>query len=204
MFSNLYSESEGEIMGKYGYARVSTTAQSLDEQIEQLEAQGIEPNNIYAEKFTGTKTDRPEFNKVLRNLNKGDELVVTKLDRLARNSREALDIIEPLLDNGVEINVLNVGKLDNTTIGKLTYQILLAVAEMERNTIVERTQAGKEYAKKHNKNYKEGRPKRTITRYYENIYKYLKDGHSYTETERYFNVSRSTIYRIKKQIEQEK
>ena len=188
-------------MTTYGYARVSTNGQNLDEQIEQLEAQGIEPSNIYSEKFTGTKTDRPEFNKVLRQLSKGDELVVTKLDRLARNSREALEIIEPLLDKGIEINVLNVGKLDNSTVGKLTYQILLAVAEMERNMIVERTQAGKEYAKKHNKNYKEGRPKRTITRYYENIYKYLKDGHSYTETERYFNVSRSTIYRIKKQIE---
>ena len=203
VFSNLRSESEGKIMTKYGYARVSTTAQSLDDQIEQLEAQGIEPNNIYAEKFTGTKTDRPQFNKVLKQLSKGDELIVTKLDRLARNSREALDIIEPLMDNGVEINVLNVGKLNNTTVGKLTYQILLAVAELERNTIVERTQEGKEYARKHNKNYKEGRPRRTITRYYENIYKYLKNGHSYTETEKFFNISRSTIYRIKKQIEQD-
>ncbi|WP_146038927.1 recombinase family protein, partial [Fructilactobacillus sanfranciscensis] len=87
-------------MTTYGYARVSTNAQSLDEQIEQLEAQGIEPNSIYSEKFTGTKTNRPQFNKVLKQLNKGDTLVVTKLDRLARNSREALDIIEPLLDNG--------------------------------------------------------------------------------------------------------
>ena len=191
-------------MGKYGYARVSTTAQSLDDQIEQLKEQGIEPSNIYSEKFTGTKTDRPQFNKVLKQLHKGDELVVTKLDRLARNSREALDIIEPLMDKGIEINVLNVGKLNNTTVGKLTYQILLAVAEMERNTIVERTQAGKRYAKKHNKNYKEGRPKRTITKYYKNIYKYLKSGHSYTDTEKYFNISRSTIYRIKKQIEQDK
>lgn len=190
-------------MTKYGYARVSTSAQSLNEQIGQLQEQGIEPSNIYSEKFTGTKTDRPQFNKVIRNLSKGDTLVVTKLDRLARNSREALDIIEPLMDKGIEINVLNVGKLDNSTVGKLTYQILLAVAEMERNMIVERTQSGKAYAKKHNKNFKEGRPKRTITKYYQNIYNYLKNGHSYTDTEKYFNVSRSTIYRIKRQIEQD-
>lgn len=190
-------------MTTYGYARVSTNGQNLDEQIEQLEAQGIEPSNIYSEKFTGTKTDRPEFNKVLRQLSKGDELVVTKLDRLARNSREALEIIEPLLDKGIEINVLNVGKLDNSTVGKLTYQILLAVAEMERNMIVERTQAGKEYAKKHNKNYKEGRPKRVITRRYINIYKYLKNGHSYSETAEYFGVARTTVYNIKRQIEQD-
>ena len=191
-------------MTTYGYARVSTNGQNLDEQIEQLKEQGIEPSNIYAEKFTGTKTDRPEFNKVLRNLNKGDELIVTKLDRLARNSREALDIIEPLMDKGIEINVLNVGKLNNSTVGKLTYQILLAVSEMERNMIVERTQAGKEYARKHNKNYKEGRPKRVITRRYRNIYKYLKNGHSYSETAEYFGVSRTTVYNIKRQIEQDK
>ena len=190
-------------MTKYGYARVSTNAQSLDDQIEQLKEQGIEPNNIYSEKFTGTKTDRPQFNELLKQLSKGDELVVTKLDRLARNTREALEIIEPLLDKGIEINVLNVGKLNNSTIGKLTYQILLAVAEMERNTIVERTQAGKEYAKKHNKNYKEGRPKRVITRRYINIYKYLKNGHSYSETAEYFGVARTTVYNIKRQIEQD-
>ena len=191
-------------MTKYGYARVSTNAQSLDEQIEQLEAQGIEPNSIYAEKFTGTKTDRPQFNKLLSTIKSGDELIVTKLDRLARNTQEALKVIDKLLDDDITINVLNLGILENSTIGKLTYQILLAVAEMERNTIVERTQEGKAYARKHNKNYKEGRPKRTITRYYKNIYKYLKNGHSYTETESYFNISRSTIYRIKKQIEQDK
>ena len=191
-------------MTKYGYARVSTSAQSLDEQIEQLKEQVIEPNNIYSEKFTGTKTDRPQFNELLSTIKSGDTLVVTKLDRLARNSREALDIIEPLMDKGIEINVLNVGKLNNSTIGKLTYQLLLAVAEMERNMIVERTQEGKAYARKHNKNYREGRPKRVITRYYKNIYKYLTNGHSYTETESYFNISRSTIYRIKKQIEQDK
>lgn len=190
-------------MTKYGYARVSTSAQSLDEQIEQLEAQGIEPNNIYSEKFTGTKTDRPQFNELLSTIKSGDELIVTKLDRLARNTQEALKVINKLLDDDITINVLNLGILENSTVGKLTYQILLAVAEMERNTIVERTQAGKEYAKKHNKNYKEGRPKRVITKYYKNIYKYLTNGHSYTETESYFNISRSTIYRIKKQIEQD-
>ena len=190
-------------MTKYGYARVSTTAQSLDEQIEQLKEQVIEPNNIYSEKFTGTKTDRPQFNELLSTIKSGDTLVVTKLDRLARNTQEALKVINKLLDNDITINVLNLGTLENSTTGKLVTTILLAVAEMERNMILERTKAGKEYAKKHNKNYKEGRPKRVITRYYKNIYKYLTNGHSYTETESYFNISRSTIYRIKKQIEQD-
>lgn len=190
-------------MTKYGYARVSTNAQSLDDQIEQLKEQVIEPNNVYSEKFTGTKTDRPQFNELLSTIKSGDTLVVTKLDRLARNTQEALKVINKLLDNDITINVLNLGTLENSTTGKLVTTILLAVAEMERNMILERTQAGKEYAKKHNKNYKEGRPKRVITKYYENIYNYLKNGHSYTETESYFNISRSTIYRIKKQIEQD-
>lgn len=190
-------------MTKYGYARVSTNAQSLDDQIEQLKEQVIEPNNVYSEKFTGTKTDRPQFNELLSTIKSGDTLVATKLDRLARNTQEALKVINKLLDNDITINILNLGTLENSTTGKLVTTILLAVAEMERNMILERTQAGKEYAKKHNKNYKEGRPKRVITKYYENIYNYLKNGHSYTETESYFNISRSTIYRIKKQIEQD-
>lgn len=190
-------------MTKYGYARVSTNAQSLDEQIEQLEAQGIETNNIYAEKFTGTKTNRPEFNKVLKQLNKGDTLVVTKLDRLARNTQEALKVINKLLDNDITINVLNLGTLENSTTGKLVTTVLLAISQMERDLIVERTQAGKEYAKKHNKNFKEGRPKRVITKYYMNIYKYLKNGHSYSETAEYFGVARTTVYNIKRQIEQD-
>lgn len=191
-------------MTTYGYARVSTNGQNLDEQIEQLRAHDIEPTNIFSEKFTGTKTNRPQFNELLSTIKSGDTLVVTKLDRLARNTQEALKVINKLLDDDITINVLNLGILENSTTGKLVTTVLLAISQMERDLIVERTQAGKEYAKKHNKNFKEGRPKRVITKYYMNIYKYLKNGHSYSETAEYFGVARTTVYNIKRQIEQDK
>ncbi|OTO01319.1 resolvase [Enterococcus sp. 5B3_DIV0040] len=101
-------------MTKYGYARVSTASQSTKEQIQQLLENGVE-KNIFSEKFTGTKRDRPKFNQLLDCLKPGDEIVVTELDRFARNTREALEIIEPLLDDNVTIKVLNLGTIENTS-----------------------------------------------------------------------------------------
>ncbi|MDT0274265.1 recombinase family protein, partial [Enterococcus faecium] len=95
--------------------------------------------NIFSEKFTGTKRDRPKFNQLLAGLKPGDEIVVTKLDRFARNTREALEIIEPLLDDNVTIKVLNLGTIENTSMGRMVTRTLLSVAEMERDMIVERT-----------------------------------------------------------------
>ena len=187
-------------MTVYGYARVSTRGQDLHDQIEQLRNAGVKPENIFAEKFTGTKMKRPQFDKLLQVVKQGDTITATKLDRLARNTREALNVLDPLMDKGVKFHVLNMGMLDNSTIGKLVRTVLLAVADMERDMIVDRTQEGKRYDKKHNPNYREGRPKRQITPHYQAIYDYLQN-HSYTETEKAFNVSRSTVYRIKKQIE---
>lgn len=189
-------------MTVYGYARVSTRGQDLHDQIEQLKKADVPKENIYAEKFTGTKMNRPEFEKLIKIVKPSDTIIVTKLDRLARNTREALNVLDPLMAKGVKFNVLNMGMLDNSSIGKLVRTVLLAVAEMERDMIVNRTQAGKEYSKAHNPNYREGRPKRQITPHYQAIYDYLQD-HSYTETEKAFNVSRSTVYRIKKQVESE-
>ncbi|RXA79347.1 recombinase family protein [Latilactobacillus sakei] len=184
----------------YGYARVSTANQNLDEQLSELKAVGVDSQNIYAEKFTGTTTDRPEFQKLLQQLNANDILVVTKLDRFARNTREALAVIEPLLDQGTIIRVLNLGTIENTPMGKMIVRTLLSVAEMERDMIVERTQAGKEYAKKKNPNYREGRPRRQIGEHERAVYDYLKS-HSANQTAQAFNISRSTVFRVKKQIE---
>lgn len=140
---------------KYGYARVSTVSQELGVQLQALEAEGCEV--IYREKFTGTKVDRPELQAALSALQEGDTLVVTKLDRLARNTREGIDIIEALFAKGVKVHVLNVGLLENTTMGRFFLQTLLAVAEMERNMIVERTQEGKAIARQR-ADFREGRP----------------------------------------------
>lgn len=187
---------------EYGYARVSTTGQSLEEQIAKLMSTGIDKKNIYSEKVTGTHLDRPRFNKLIGKLEQGDSLTVTKLDRLARNTREALEIIEDLMKRDVTINVLNVGKIEDTPIGKMIYTILLSVAELERDMIVERTQEGKAYAKKNNPNYTEGRPKRKLTDRYLKAIEYLKEN-SYKETEKLTGISKSTLQRIKKQYIEE-
>lgn len=87
-------------------------------------------------------------------------MIITKLDRFARNTREALNLIDDLLKEKIMIKVLNLGTIDNTPIGRMIVRTLLSVAEMERDMIIERTQAGKIFASQHNPNYKEGRPKR--------------------------------------------
>lgn len=189
-------------MTMYGYARVSTTSQNLGDQKQQLKNFGVENKNIYAEKITGTTTDRPVFNQLLAILKEDDMLVITKLDRLARNTREALDVVDNLLTAGVTIEVLNLGRISNDTSGKLVYTILLAVAEMERDMIVSRTQEGKKFAKKYNKNYKEGRPKRKLTKQYLHALEVLKHN-TYKETAELTNLSISTLQRIKKQYDEE-
>lgn len=182
----------------YGYARVSTLNQSLASQINALTELGIEQNDIFTDKFTGTKTNRPGFKQLLSHLRPNDTLVVTKLDRLARNTREALNIIDDLQANKVIINILNLGIIDNSSIGKFTTTVLLAVAEMERDMIVERTQSGKEYAKKHNSNYKDGRRTRLTGKNkdkYPAIFEY-KQSHTAEETAKAFNISVRTVFYV--------
>ena len=143
----------------YGYARVSTAGQetygnSLDDQRNQLmQAGAVE---VYEEHYTGTKMDRPEFEKLLSKLKEGDTLIVTKLDRFARNATDGYKTIKELMDRGVAVNILNMGLCNNTSMGHLMLHVLLAFAEFERDMIVERTTAGKKIARKR-EGYREGR-----------------------------------------------
>lgn len=188
-------------MGKIiGYCRVSTKLQaregnSLEQQKEEI-IDKYSNAEIYQESYTGTKTDRPVFNDVFSKLSKGDMLVVTKLDRLARNTVEGIKIVEDLFNKGVSVHVLNVGLLENTTMGKFFLTTLLAVAEMERNTILERTQAGKEIAKT-KEGYKEGRPKKYTKKQLDNAMKMLEE-YSYTEVSEITGISKSTLQREKR------
>ena len=184
---------------KYGYARVSTTQQDLESQLQSLEAEGC--NKIYKEKFTGTKTDRPVFNAVLETLHAGDTLVVTKLDRLARNTVEGIEVIESLFAKDVRVHVLNVGLLENTTMGRFFLTTMLAVAEMERNLIVERTQEGRAIARQR-EGYREGRPKKFGREQIEHAVGLLKD-HSYTQVEKLTGISKSTLIREVRKIKAE-
>ena len=144
---------------KYGYGRVSSPGQqlegnSLPEQERKLREAGAE--EVVLECFTGTTVERPLFSELLKKLEAGDTLYVTKLDRFARAS-DAGKIIEELINRGVTVNILNFGIANNTPTGKLMVNIIFSFAQYERDMIWERTQEGKMAAKMKNPDYKEGR-----------------------------------------------
>lgn len=144
----------------YGYARVSTKGQlrdgnSLDAQHESLSEAGC--TEIVQEAFTGTTTDRPDFDALLERLSDGDTLVVTKLDRIARTVTGGCEVVRSLLDRGVTVRVLNMGTLDNTPVGKMMVSVMFAMAEFERDMIAQRTAEGKAVARQ-KPGWREGRP----------------------------------------------
>lgn len=188
-----------------GYCRVSTNGQLEGNGLEVQEKEILDKYSnaeIVKEAFTGTKRDRPMFNKLIEELQEGDTLVVTKLDRLARNTVEGIQIIEGLFDKGVAVHVLNVGLLENTTMGKFFLTTLLAVAEMERNIIIERTQAGKEIAKQ-DPNFREGRPKIYGAKQIDHALKLL-ESKTYKQVEELTGISKSTLIRAKRKLNENK
>ena len=184
----------------YGYARVSTRGQakdgnSLEAQENALRSAGA--TEIYADAFTGTKTHRPELNKLMAVMRSGDTMVVTKLDRIARSATQGIELVEKLLDRGIVVHVLNMGLMDNTPTGKLIRNIMLAFAEFERDMIVERTQEGKAIAKQ-NPNFKEGRPKKFSKAQVNHAVDLLNE-YSYKQVEQMTGISKSTLIRAKKE-----
>ena len=127
----------------FGYARVSTNSQardgnSLEAQIHSLKEARAE--KIFSDVFSGSKNDRPELDKLLKIIQSGDTLIITKLDRIARSVMNGIQLIETLNNNGVIIQVLNIGIIDNSPTGKLIRNIMLAFSEFERDMIIQRTQ----------------------------------------------------------------
>lgn len=183
----------------YGYARVSTAGQaakgnSLEDQLELLKNAGCSESNIFLESYTGTKMERPVFNSLLGKLQTGDTLVVTKLDRFARNADDGGKQIKDLLDRGISVHVLNMGLIDNTPMGKLIMHVVLAFAEFERDMIVERTQAGKAIARQ-KPGYHEGRN----SKYGKKEIEAIRSGASWDD----LGMSRSTWYRLKGKVDTE-
>lgn len=183
---------------KYGYARVSTTDQKLENQLEALKIAGAD--KIYQEKFTGTTTERPEFTKLLQQLNPDDTLIVTKLDRFARNTREALDIIQDLFNREIKVNILNMGLIDNTPTGQLIFTIFSAFAQFERDMIVTRTQEGKAYAKRNDPHFREGRPQTYTDEQMRLAYQLRQQGMTYKMIARKTGISERTQQRRFKSI----
>ena len=194
----IQARKRGVFMTKYGYARVSTPDQKLANQIDRLKQAGAE--EIYQEKFTGTTTQRPQFNLLLTKLETGDTLIITKLDRFARNTKEALEIIQQLFDQNIKVQILNMGTIDNTPTGQLIFTIFSAFAQFERDMIVTRTQEGKLYAKKNDPNFREGRPKTYTDEQIKFAYELRQQGMTYKMIERKTGISVKTQQRRFKSI----
>ena len=189
----------------YGYARVSTVGQardgnSLEAQKVALTAAGAQ--EIFVDRFTGTKIERPEFARLRALLREGDTLIVTKLDRFARTVGQASELITELIDAGVTVNVLNLGVLDNSSMSVLMRNILLSFSQFERDMIIQRTQEGKAIARM-KPGYREGRKPKYTPEQIRHALDLLQE-HSYTQVERMTGISKSTLIRAMRKHKEER
>ena len=187
----------------YGYARVSTAQQDYATQIEDLKRAGA--TKIFKDKYTGTTADRPEFDKLMAKIKNGDTLIVTKLDRLARNTQDALNIVKKMNAEGAILRVLNIGTIDNSPSGRLIFTVFSAFAEFERDLIVSRTQEGKAWAKANNPNFHDGMPRKYDQEQINFAWKlHTQDHMSYSEISKKLGMSKATIYRRFRELKQNK
>ncbi|BBV93051.1 MULTISPECIES: recombinase family protein [Enterobacter] len=176
-------------MATVGYARVSTTGQSLDTQLEALS--GCE--KIFREKISGAKDDRPELQAMLEFVREGDVVQVTKLDRLARNTRHLLEVSEYLQGKGVALNILNIGINTATPTGKLMLTMIGAIATFEREMMLERQAEGIALAKLKGK-YKGRKP--TARSKAKEVIVLVENGTSKAEISHLLKIGITSIYRI--------
>lgn len=184
----------------FAYCRVSTADQTPDNQVREIEAAGfaIQPNRVVAECISGSSeaSQRPGFSKLVDRMESGDVLVVTKLDRLGRNAMDVRSSIEALAASGVKVHCLALGGMDLTSpAGKMTMQVLAAVAEFERDLIIERTQAGQARARAEGKHM--GRPAKTTQAQRETIRRALARGATVTSVASEHRISRATVVGIR-------
>ncbi|MEO1263183.1 MAG: recombinase family protein [Bacteroidota bacterium] len=180
---------------KIGYARVSTRDQSIDLQMDALKKAGC--GKIYSEQVSGTKSDRPKLKEMLKQLRKGDVVVVWKLDRLGRSLRDLVSLISTFQDIGAGFKSLQ-DSIDTTTpTGKLTFHLFAALAEFERDIISTRTKAGLDAARARGR--KGGRPKglskkaQDKARLAESLY--TEKERSISEICDHLEISKPTLYR---------
>ncbi|HMT42643.1 MAG TPA: recombinase family protein [Sphingorhabdus sp.] len=183
----------------FAYCRVSTADQSLDTQIHEIEAAGfnIEPRRVIAETASGSTSamERKGFRRLVDKLDWDDVLIVTKLDRLGRNAMDVRATVEQLARMQVRVHCLALGGVDlASAAGKMTMAVISAVAEFERDLLIERTQAGLKRAKAQGK--KLGRPRSLTSDQQEKIRSRRKEGASLGVLAKEFGVSRSAIQRV--------
>ena len=177
----------------YGYARVSTDGQTLASQDADLHAAGCA--KIYSEKVSGARTDRIALAKVLRRLEPGDVLMVTRLDRLARSTRDLLNILDTVAKAGAGFKSLKDAWADTTTAhGRLMLTILGGLAEFERELILARTDDGRKRAQANGVKF--GRPAKLNPHQRQEALRRLQEGEAQADVARSYAVSQATISRL--------
>lgn len=178
---------------KIGYARVSTQDQKLDLQLKALKSAGCQ--KIFREKVSGANRNRPEFERMLDQIRTGDTIIVWRLDRLARSTRDLLNTMETLGDTGAQFQSLSEPWANTTThAGKMIMTVFAGIAEFERDLIRERTGAGRDAARKRGVRF--GRPNKLSPDQAKLIIELIEKGKSPQEVARTFNVHSATVYRL--------
>lgn len=183
------------------YARVSTTDQTTDNQVREVEGAGfkVDPKRVIAETISGSTAamERPGFARLVDRLETGDVLIVTKLDRLGRNAMDVRATVEKLASDGVRVHCLALGGVDLTSpAGKMTMAVISAVAEFERDLLIERTQAGLSRAKAEGKAL--GRPSSLTAEQLAEVRRKRTEGVSLGALAKAYGVSRAAIQRVEK------
>lgn len=186
----------------YGYARVSTEGQYLDRQIDQLTAAGVDKGNIYTEKMTGTKSNRPKLKALLEVIEQGDIVYIESLNRLGRSSADLISLMQTLADEGVTLISLKENLDFSSAAGKMIAQFLAVLAEFERATIVERVKEGVAAARARGRiGGRPATPAKVLDKALQ-----MYDMHNLTVTEicRACGISRPTLYKALRQREEER
>lgn len=186
----------------YGYARVSTEGQCLDRQIDQLTAVGVSKENIYCEKMTGTKSNRPKLKALLGAVEKGDTVIIESLNRLGRSSADLISLMQTFSDMGVTLISLKENLDFSSAAGKMIAQFLAVLAEFERATIVERVKEGVAAARARGRiGGRPATPAKTLDKALQ-----MYDMHNLTVTEicRACGISRPTLYKALRQRDDER
>ena len=178
-------------MRLFGYARVSTSQQSLDLQVRALRNEGVRANRIFTDKISGVHLNREGLQMLRLKVEEGDIILVKKLDRLGRDTADMIQFIKEFDDMGVAIRFLDDGISTEGTMGKMVVTILSAVAQAERQRILERTNEGRLEAKA--KGIKFGR-KPSVDK--EKVRTLRSQGVGATEIARQLNIGRSTVYKV--------
>jgi putative DNA-invertase from lambdoid prophage Rac len=185
------------------YARVSTTDQNTGNQIHEIEAAGFSVNQrrIVTESISGSvaASERPQFSRLLDRLEPADVLIVTKLDRLGRNAMDVRSTVERLAVDGVRVHCLALGGVDLTSpAGKMTMGVLTAVAEFERDLLIERTHAGIARARAEGKVM--GRPPALTKEQQAEAMQRLAKGESVSQLARDYDTTRQSIMRVREKL----